>query len=366
MMFRCKEYQKHDNLVSSVTTKMKGVAVTNDDIWDRILLDAADHSALSQGKDSFFVVTKAVVTKNQKQGKCEEGPDSGTICSSDEDCTKEYTNPKSNGVLTGQCITFNSSSVKTCEVFAWCPIEGTRDAPKSAIFGSAKNVTVFIKNNIGFLNFNYKTRNILPWMNDTYLQNCTFNQTTDPYCPKFRLGDIVKAAGEDFTEMAVEGGVIAIQINWECNLDWLLHKCVPEYSFRRLDEKNSNKTLFPGLNLRFARYYKQTGVEERTLFKVYGIRFDVMVTGKAGKFNTIKMFTYIGSTLSYFGLAIFVVDFLLTTYIPRCGCKKEVKSYYTEKKYEAVEDQTEVRTGYQCCYIEVNEKRLAGGPHWLT
>ncbi|MGH0176432.1 UNVERIFIED_CONTAM: hypothetical protein FKN15_072710 [Acipenser sinensis] len=249
MMFWYKEYQKHDNLVSSVTTKMKGVAVTNDR-WDRILLDAADHSALSQGKDSFFVVTNALVTKTQTQGNCEEGPESGTNCISNTDCTKGYTNPKSNGVQTGTC----KESAKTCEVFAWCPIEKRRDAPKPAIFGSAENVTVFIKNNIGFINFNYTKRNILPDMNETYLQNCIFNRKKDPYCPKFRLRDIVKEAGEDFTEMAVEGGVIAIQIKWECNLDWLLHKCVPEYSFRRLDEKNSHKTLYPGLNFRSEQY----------------------------------------------------------------------------------------------------------------
>ncbi|XP_058861939.1 P2X purinoceptor 4-like [Acipenser ruthenus] len=279
MLFYYKEYQKHDNLVSSVTTKMKGVAVTNDDRWYRILLDAADHSALSQGKDSFFVVTNAVVTENQRQGICSEGPESGTTCSSDKNCTKGYTNPKSNGVQTGTCYEFT----KTCEVFAWCPTEKSRDAPKPAIFGSAENVTIFIKNNIGFINFNYTKRNILPELNETYLQNCIFNRTTDPYCPKFRLRDIVQEAGEDFTEMAVEGGVIAIQIKWECNLDWLLSKCVPEYSFRRLDEKNSHKTLYPGLNFRFARYYKQNRVEARTLFKVYGIRFDVMVTGKVIK-----------------------------------------------------------------------------------
>ncbi|KAK6461357.1 P2X purinoceptor 4-like [Huso huso] len=337
MLFSGKKYQEHDYLVSSVTAKVKGVAVTKDSELGRVLWDVTDHSGSSQGKDSFFVVTNAVVTKNQTQGNCEEGPDSGTICSSNEDCTKEYTNQKSNGVQTGTCV----ESVKTCEVFAWCPIEERRGAPKPAILESAENFTVFIKNSIGFINFNYTKRNILPDINDTYLRWCIFNRKTDPYCPKFRLGDIVQEAGENFIEMAVEGGVIAIQINWECDLDWLLHKCVPEYSFRRLDEKNDKKTLFPGLNFRFARYFKQNGVEERTLFKVYGIRFDVMVTGKAGRFDLIKLITYIGSTLAYFGVTIIVVDFLLANYIHPSCCKKEVKSYYTGKKYEAVEDQTE-------------------------
>ncbi|MGH0189166.1 UNVERIFIED_CONTAM: hypothetical protein FKN15_033719 [Acipenser sinensis] len=85
-------------------------------------------------------------------------------------------------------------------------------------------------------------------------------------------------------------------------------------------------------------------MEARTLFKVYGIRFDVMVTGKAGRFDLIKLITYIGSTLSYFGLTIIVVDILLTNYIPCCGCKKEDKSFYTGKKYEVVKaDQTKLQ-----------------------
>ncbi|XP_058889160.1 P2X purinoceptor 4-like isoform X1 [Acipenser ruthenus] len=331
-----KEYQEHDYVVSSVTAKVKGVAVTKDSDLEGVLWDVADHSGLSQGKDSFFVVTNAIVTKNQKQGSCPEVPDSGKKCRSNKDCTKGYTDQKSNGVQTGKCVDFDSS-VKTCEVFAWCPIEKRRVGPKPAILGSAENFTVLIKNNIGFPNFNYTNRNILPHMNDTYLRGCIFNRTTDPYCPIFRLGDIVQEARENFTEMAIEGGVIAIQINWECNLDQLFHKCIPEYSFRRLDEKNSNKTIFPGLNFRFARNYKQNGVEERTLFKTYGIRFDVMVFGKAGKFSAVQLIIYIGSTLSYYALTTVLLDWFITTYVHPSCCSKEVKSNYTGKKYESVD-----------------------------
>ncbi|MGH0151429.1 UNVERIFIED_CONTAM: hypothetical protein FKN15_020153 [Acipenser sinensis] len=324
-----KEYHEHDYVVSSVTAKVKGVAVTKDTDLEGVLWDVADHSGLSQGKDSFFVVTNAIVTKNQRQGSCPEVTAFKCvgICivyyqryckdmhgSTYHSSTYNRSSIKVSGVQTGKCVDFDWS-VKTCEVFAWCPIEKRRVGPKPAILGSAENFTVLIKNNIGFPNFNYTNRNILPHMNDTYLRGCVFNRTTDPYCPIFRLGDIVQEAGENFTEMAIEGGVIAIQINWECNLDRLFHKCVPEYSFRRLDEKNSNKTLFPGLNFRFARNYKQNGVEERTLFKVYGIRFDVMVFGK----TTV------------------LLDWFITTYVHPSCCSKEVKSNYTGKKYESVD-----------------------------
>lgn len=44
--------------------------------------------------------------------------------------------------------------------------------------------------------------------------------------------------------------MIGIQIKWDCNLDPLMLHCLPRYSFRRLDEKESNKTLYPGLSFR--------------------------------------------------------------------------------------------------------------------
>lgn len=31
---------------------------------------------------------------------------------------------------------------------------------------------------------------------------------------------------------------------------------------------------------RYAKYYKENGTEKRTLFKVFGIRFDILVNGK--------------------------------------------------------------------------------------
>lgn len=45
-------------------------------------------------------------------------------------------------------------------------------------------------------------RNILPGMNDAYLSSC--QRINDLLCPIFRLGDIVREAGEIFSDMAVE------------------------------------------------------------------------------------------------------------------------------------------------------------------
>eukprot|EP00058_Branchiostoma_floridae_P009445 XP_002594933.1 hypothetical protein BRAFLDRAFT_103732 [Branchiostoma floridae] len=52
----------------------------------------------------------------------------------------------------------------------------------------------------------------------------------------------------------------------------------------------------------YARYYKQNDKDYRTLINTYGIRFDVIVSGKAGKFNIIPTTMNIGSGLGLLGL----------------------------------------------------------------
>ncbi|KAL1250718.1 hypothetical protein QQF64_018514 [Cirrhinus molitorella] len=76
-----------------------------------------------------------------------------------------------------------------------------------------------------------------------------------------------------------EGGGMAVQIQWDCDLDW--GSCAPQYSFRRLDKKDPESSEPPVHNLRFAKYYKNSdGKDIRTLIKGYGIRFDVLVYGE--------------------------------------------------------------------------------------
>lgn len=41
-------------------------------------------------------------------------------------------------------------------------------------------------------------------MKDTDLKGCIYNHYKNPYCPIFRLGDIVSEAKENFSQMAVE------------------------------------------------------------------------------------------------------------------------------------------------------------------
>ncbi|KAM6423108.1 P2X purinoceptor 7 isoform 1-T1 [Liasis olivaceus] len=322
-----RRYQKKDSVISSVHVKVKGVSQTDTRVWD-----TAEYTIPGQGVNSFFVLTNIIMTENQIQGLCPEFPIAKAVCSSDKSCMKGRTDPQSNGIQTGKCVKYNST-IRTCEVSAWCPVESVKTAPTPAILKSAENFTVLIKNNIHFPKFNYTTRNILPEFN----ASCTYSKHGASLCPIFRLGDILQEAGENFSEVAVQGGIIGIEINWDCNLDKWLHRCRPSYDFRRLDDKRTSEALYPGYNFRFARYYKQaSGKEERTLMKAYGIRFDILIFGTAGRFNFFELLVYIGSALSYFGLAQLVVDFLLTSYTFPCFKSSPVKEYYYNKTCETV------------------------------
>lgn len=107
-------------MVSSVTTKVKGVAVTNTSKLGFRIWDVADYVIPAQQENSLFVMTNMILTMNQTQDLCPEIPDETTVCKSDANCTAGSAGTHSNGVSTGRCVPFNRS-VKTCEVAAWCP-----------------------------------------------------------------------------------------------------------------------------------------------------------------------------------------------------------------------------------------------------
>ncbi|XP_048677742.1 P2X purinoceptor 4-like isoform X5 [Caretta caretta] len=315
-----KGYQETDSVVSSVTAKVKGITMTNTSELGLRVWDVAD-----------YVIPPQL-------------PDKTTVCNSSEDCSAGYIGTHSNGVQTGKCRKY-STSVKTCEIYAWCPVENDTHLPKPAFLKDAENFTILVKNNIWYPKFNFTRRNILPSISTTYLKTCIYHPKTDPFCPIFRVRQIVEAAGQNFQEMAVEGGVMGVQINWNCDLDKPAYYCVPKYTFRRLDNKDANHRVSPGYNFRFAKYYKDaSGTDSRTLIKAYGIRFDIMVFGKvalcflnlmvfgkAGKFDIIPTMINIGSGLALFGVATVLCDIVVLYFMKK-------RYYYREKKYKYVED----------------------------
>ncbi|XP_028270215.1 P2X purinoceptor 4-like [Parambassis ranga] len=327
-----KGYQETDSIISTVTTKVKGYAFTNTSDMDPRFWDVADYVMPPQGDNSFFVLTNMVVTPGQIQSRCPELPNLSKLCVDDCDCMEGYSDPRGSGIQTGLCENY-STTAKTCEVLSWCPLEIDTRLPKHALLAAAENFTVLIKNSITYPKFNVHRRNILPHINSSYLKRCEFNRVTDPDCPIFRLKDIISEAGEDFQDMAVKGGVLGILIDWSCDLDWWAGKCYPKYSFRRLDNKHPVNNVAPGYNFRFAKYYKTPdGEETRTLIKAFGIRFDVIVFGTAGKFGIVPTIVNLGAAFSFLGLVPAVIDWLMLT----CSSRRHL--YSRQKVTYLIED----------------------------
>ncbi|XP_046356383.2 P2X purinoceptor 4-like isoform X1 [Haliotis rufescens] len=328
-----KGYQDFEDVQSAVTTKVKGVAFTNltdnPGIGTRVW-DVADYIVPPQENNAFFVMTNMVITPNQTFSECEEDPGvTDGHCQTDEDCTPNTPVTAGNGYKTGICI--NSTRNKTqrvCEIYAWCPVE-IDQAPKTAVLLESRTFTVFIKNNVEFPKFSVKRRNILGFKSDKALGKCRFSPI-DPhnkFCPIFILADIVKFTSQDYAVLALSGGVIQIVITWDCNLDYSVDDCVPEYTFRRLD--SDDYKVSKGYNFRYAEHYMEENVRKRTLVKAYGIRFILTVQGRAGKFNVVPLLLNIGSGLALLSIATIVCDVVVLYFL-------KARTYYRDKKYLTV------------------------------
>ncbi|XP_048043820.1 P2X purinoceptor 1 isoform X1 [Megalobrama amblycephala] len=327
-----KGYQTVDTAISSVFTKMKGVSFTNISGKERIW-DVADYVFPEQGDSSFVVMTNYISTEGQKQGKCPELLDGKNKCTSDADCDEGKYKRTGNGQMTGKCDTTTS----TCEIYSWCPVEDDRKVPDPPILWTAENYTLFIKNSITFRQFNVVRSNLVESVNQSYINTCLYHSQTDPLCPIFRLGDIVERSGFNFSEIAWKGGAIGVLIDWDCNLDLNIRHCKPKYEFYGLygtgkNDKEEKPSL--GYNFRYAKYYVEDKVEKRTLMKVYGVRIDIIVHGRAGKFDIIPTLTAIGSGVGIFGVATVVCDLLLLYLLPKRDFYKSMKFKHTEVQEE--------------------------------
>uniref|UniRef100_A0A9L0RKI7 Purinergic receptor P2X 7 n=1 Tax=Equus caballus TaxID=9796 RepID=A0A9L0RKI7_HORSE len=98
-----KRYQRKEPLISSVHTKVKGIAEVREEIIEsgakkvvQSVFDTADYTFPLQG-NSFFVMTNFLKTEGQEQGLCPEYPTRRTLCSSDRGCKKGWMDPQSKG-----------------------------------------------------------------------------------------------------------------------------------------------------------------------------------------------------------------------------------------------------------------------------
>ncbi|XP_030648785.1 P2X purinoceptor 5 [Chanos chanos] len=337
-----KGYQeKEETVQSSVMTKLKGVTFANSSKTGLSMWGPEDYVIPSQGTHVFFVVTNYIETPNQTLGFCPENTKVlDANCLHDTDCAEGETVARGNGVKTGRC----NNGTKTCEIHGWCPVESSH-IPPEPLLGKVENFTIYIKNFIKFPKFDVTRSNVLDTTNDSYLKTCTYDKVQHPHCPIFRVGDVVRWTGYSFMDLAVRGGSIGIAVDWNCDLDKDYSLCVPHYTFSRLDLQGDSKaSVKSGYNFRYAQYFKdERGTIHRTLFKVFGIRFDVMVDGEAGQFSIIPTVVKIGSGLALMGIGTFLCDIILL-YITG------ESSVYRERKFESMKktQKKEGRTATAC------------------
>ncbi|RWS22312.1 P2X purinoceptor 4-like protein, partial [Leptotrombidium deliense] len=274
-----KGYQEFGGLESSVTLKVKGVTSTNYNLSDfnnfvnesmlpfyNRVWDVSDIVVPPTEPDTFFITTNLIITPNQSLSKCPESPYVSDIRCKPENnsCVPGKTDLLGNGPQTGKCVLSDIlEGVHVCEIRGWCPVERDKLPLKNntALLQSTNQFTVLINNAIKFPKFGISRRNIPKTSNATYLKKCRYNENNKE-CPVFILNDIVENANEKYAEIAKLGAVIAIDIKWDCNLDWNIEYCEPQYSFRRLDD--SDAILAPGWNFRYSQYYSN---ETRSLYK---------------------------------------------------------------------------------------------------
>ncbi|XP_055348479.1 P2X purinoceptor 4-like [Paramacrobiotus metropolitanus] len=270
----------------------KALGLTWDSVDTRV--PALEHNAL-------FITTKVTATPKQTQGICAEDKFSGADCMRDSDCEVGRSIHLGHGLLTGHC----NRTTNTCSVHAWCPLE---NKASTTMLTGGERLTLLVKNYIVFPKFRVRRRNIGD-LDDSYVTNCFYNNATDPQCPAFNLGYIIRLAGEDYDEMARHGAILSFGIKWDCDLDYHIHHCTPKYSFRRLDEREG--VIVPGWNHRRSGYWEEEGVFTRYLYKHTGIRIVFNVDAVARKFSYVQTTINLGSGLGLLGVTTILCDFML-------------------------------------------------------
>lgn len=213
-------YQQTDIGISGTTTKIKGVAYT-DELDSRIgkrLWDASDIVIPAEENNAFFVMTNMITTNQQKQDQC---PESDSVadakCTNDSDCPFRKAYLLGHGVSTGVC----NLTTFTCMIDAWCPLENDKLATDYPVLNATKDFTALVKNHVYFPLFGKTRSNILEATNKTYLQTCVYDSDSNPFCPVFKIGDMVEKAhttntagkadpAQTFDDIAYEGMMMIV------------------------------------------------------------------------------------------------------------------------------------------------------------
>ena len=263
------------------------------------------------------------------------------------------------GIRTGRCVDYknplNNETHSTCEVNSWCP-EETPELPSNtrAIFEDSENLILTVRTYV-------KKGNDLKYDSSLVVEDpkhCQYSKEgNNSQCHNFLVGDIIRFAAPDYSffEVARKGAQINIMIDWlchtplfrseaHCSVSYEFHttpKDVEKLSLQTDATKNAynpNPTELYHWYRRNAHYSKlnEKGDYSRTMYKTYGINFNLIITGKATEwslFNILQAMT-VGGGFFYFVSLSF--DFLANN--GPCSSKRLRHQNYQNLIYETIDD----------------------------
>jgi hypothetical protein len=320
-------YQNEVAMIGSTMLKTKGNAfflnVTSGqmEVWDSIdaVIPPVEDSAA-------FITTNFMRTMEQTRDVC----DSTDLCHSNADCQGPSKNQDSGGIRTGNC-----TSDGYCQVHAWCPVEPIASGRDTFNFlRGVEDFTTFFRVSVNFPLARLRTDSGSQLIHGVNL---------------FSAKDILALAHVSFESVQQLGALIAISYDWDCNLDKAINKCKPNVTYTRLDDPTS--AFSTGFNYRYADHYmirNQTTKEfkeYRNLFKVYGLRYVLLVSGQGRKFDIKNLATNLGSGLAMLSIAAVVADILLVYILPKRALYKQVKVKEMEKFIDETDNEDQQING---------------------
>ena len=139
-----KGYQLKDEVAGTTMITITGSASigndtdysTSDDILLLTPLDAMDLVRPAMEENAFFLTTSMTVTPNQTRSTC-DGNDQSPECTPQDTsaCQTSLYSKNPQGMYTGKC-----GSNNRCQLYTWCPLEGTYVSSNCQLFTKAEFV----------------------------------------------------------------------------------------------------------------------------------------------------------------------------------------------------------------------------------